>query len=203
MNLHTVIFALCLVMAFGVSSLLYTSSPTVPVAEAVETPPTAPVIPPALALPPDPLLDSICFEESIGEPVRPWAVNPTGSAWGICQVKYWSAVHYGGFDEQARQTGVPSRSPGELFNHDTNRGIARGILQHCRGRYPGRSNQGLAYCYYAGPNSQLGSNTAGVTYGRVVAGRLKIDLLNNAEALRSIQWIRARMQETVLQGSPQ
>ena len=77
----------------------------------------------------------VCAWETRGEPKPSWAVDrKVGAAWGACQVKYWSAIHFGGFDEQMRLTGVPSRSPGDLFQSPVNRKVADRIIQVCEER---------------------------------------------------------------------
>ena len=95
----------------------------------------------------DELLGIICQSESSG---NKWAVSLDGSDWGLCQVKYYSALKYGGFSK--------TRSPGDLFNPETNFSVARNILIYCRNKNPKGTIAHLIYCYKAGPNSRLGSN---------------------------------------------
>lgn len=119
----------------------------------------------------EPLLEAICGTESDGHGVPSWSVNRYGTAWGQCQVKYWSAVHFCGFDEWARKTGTASRSPADLFDDHVNITCARDIIATCRAVHVGASNRLLAYCYYAGPHSDPYSTAAGRAYSKTVALR--------------------------------
>ena len=93
-----------------------------------------------------------CGWETRGQPNPGWAVDrKVGAAWGECQVKYWSAVHYGGFDEQMRLTGVPSRNPGELFTYAVNRKVSARIFQTCEDRLGERATDvSVFHCYGTG-----------------------------------------------------
>ncbi len=112
----------------------------------------APILPPE---PPfDPLLEELCGHETQAHPRAEFAVNLDGSAWGRCQVKYWSAVAFGGFDDQMLETGTPSRNPADLFDDRVNTNTARNILGLCRRLHGPRPTRLLVYCYGAGPHSK-------------------------------------------------
>lgn len=85
----------------------------------------------------------ICGHETRGEKRPAWAVSPNGADWGMCQVKYHSAVAFGGF--------ARNRNPGDLFDLAVNRQVARAILADCRRRYPNATPYRMAYCYKEGP----------------------------------------------------
>lgn len=102
----------------------------------------------------DPLLAEICGHETQSSRRPEWALNREGSAWGRCQIKYWSAVAFGDFDDQMLKTGVPSRNPGELFDDEVNIETAGNILNGCRELYGTLDSRRLIYCYVAGPNAK-------------------------------------------------
>ena len=109
----------------------------------------------------DPLLlrDVICGEETRGHPAPAWAVGkPDPMDWGVCQIRYESAYRYGGFDEQMRRIGIPSRSPGDLFIPEVNRAAAANIIALCIAWYPRGDEVRIGYCYTAGLNSEPGSH---------------------------------------------
>ena len=89
------------------------------------------------------VLHAICAYETRGERHPAWAVAPNGADWGLCQVKYHSAVAFGGYPR--------GRNPGDLFDPVINRAVARAILADCRARYPNATVYRLAYCYKEGP----------------------------------------------------
>ncbi len=107
--------------------------------------------------PPEPefdlLLDQICTMESQGSTRPGYAVNQQGTAWGRCQVMSWSAIDYTDFDPHYTRTGVPLRSPGDLFDRSVNLDVARQILDLCRTLYGHRRTRRVIYCYGAGPGS--------------------------------------------------
>ncbi len=117
----------------------------------------------------DTLLRTVCGQESGGEPVPAWAVNRYGSAWGRCQVKYWSAVHFAEFDRRARG-GRPTRSPGDLFDEQVNVVTGWQVLNDCRTRLPDAGPMRLAYCYCAGPYSAAYTSTDCRLYAKRVSG---------------------------------
>lgn len=117
----------------------------------------------------DPLLDQLCSHETMAHRRAEYAVNRQGHAWGRCQVKYWSAVAFGGFDDQLLQTGIPSRNPGELFDDDVNIETAGRILELCRQVKGRRSTRLLVYCYGAGPNSRPYSNLEHRRFSKQIA----------------------------------
>ncbi len=119
----------------------------------------------------DPLLEAICGTETNAHGFPTWAVNEYGTAWGPCQIKYWSAVYFGGFDDWARLTGIPSRNPADLFSYEVNIRTAGKILNLCRTVHYRATNRILAYCYYAGPNSKPYTDRAGGIYSKIVAVR--------------------------------
>ncbi len=122
--------------------------------------------------PPDvvmtPLLVEICGHETQAHPRAGFAVNKSGSAWGECQVKYWSAVAFGGFDDVMLATGRPSRDPGELFELEVNRRTAGNILALCRKLY-GKHARRVIYCYGAGPHSTAYTNHEHRLFSRQIA----------------------------------
>lgn len=117
---------------------------------------------------PDVLRDLICAEETRGYVQPQWRISKYSTAWGSCQVKYPSAIAYSNFDPQMRTSGVPSRSPGDLFITTINRGVAGEILDECRGRKPNSTGRELAYCYCAGPNSRPYKNDECRRYAKKV-----------------------------------
>lgn len=133
-----------LILLFLLASMLQ-----VPVLPAPEAQP----LPPIAVTPKDRLLAEICAHETQAHRSPEFAVNPGGSAWGVCQIKYFSAVAYGGFDNVMHRTGHPSRNPGDLFRHDVNMATAHRILNGCRRLHGTRKIRLLVYCYGAGPNS--------------------------------------------------
>ena len=117
----------------------------------------------------DPLLNEICSKETRGKE-RPWdAVSRSGAAWGGCQVKYWSAVHFTDFDPVAAETGVPSRSPADLFLPEVNLDVAGQILDMCRALYGRKSARRLIYCYGAGPRSVAYTNREHRFWSKTIA----------------------------------
>lgn len=94
----------------------------------------------------------VCSWETRGESKPSWAVDrKIGAAWGACQVKYWSAIHFGGFDEQMRLTGVPSRSPGDLFQSSVNRRVAQSIIKVCEKRLGNKDTDvAVFHCFGTG-----------------------------------------------------
>jgi len=109
----------------------------------------------------DPVLmrDVICEAETRGKSVPAWRLGDVDKLdWGVCQVRYESAWRYGKFDPQMRRTGVPSRSPGDLFKAKHNREVALEIVALCIVFYPRGDVQRIAYCYTAGLRSQPGSH---------------------------------------------
>jgi len=119
--------------------------------------------------PVDWLLHFICRHETGDKTVPSRAVSPHGSAWGRCQIKYWSAVAFGGFDEPMRRTGIPSRNPGELFDDLVNLATARKILDFCRRKYPLGIARRLAYCWLAGPGAKPYRHREGYWFSKRVA----------------------------------
>jgi len=115
--------------------------------------PDGEVIPPF-----DPLLNSIGGMETRGHARPEWAISPDGEAWGRYQIKYWSAVAFGGFDEALRTTGVTTRNPGELFDDPVNFDAGLKILNGCRVRYNPKDARRLIYCYGAGLHSRAYTN---------------------------------------------
>lgn len=124
-------------------------------------------------LPPEPefdlLLDQVCTMESQGSTRAEYAVNREGSAWGRCQVKYWSAIAYTDFDPHYLATGVPMRSPGDLFDRAVNLATARQILDLCRTLYGHKRTRRVVYCYGAGPNSEAYSNSEHRVWSKMIA----------------------------------
>ena len=139
----------------------------------------APNLPPE---PPfDPLLAELCAHETMAHKRAEYAVNRQGSAWGRCQVKYWSAVAFGGFDDQLLETGVPSRNPGDLFDDRVNVHTAGRILNLCRRVNGKRSTRLLVYCYGAGPNSKPYRNSEHRRFSKQLA-------IDHAEAHRGLDF---------------
>lgn len=105
------------------------------------------------------LRDTVCAEETRGHPRPAWAVgNPDPMDWGVCQIRYESAWRYGGFDAHMRRTGIPGRSPGDLFIPEVSRGTAANIIALCITWYPRGDAVRIGYCYTAGLNSEPRSN---------------------------------------------
>lgn len=117
----------------------------------------------------DELLDQLCTMESRGSSRPGYAVNLDGSAWGRCQVKYWSAIAYTDFDLHYRDTGVPMRSPGELFDRAVNLDVAGQILDLCRRLYGPRNIRRVIYCYGAGPHSRAYTNREHRVWSKMIA----------------------------------
>lgn len=164
------ILAIVMMATFGA----YARAPLIPV-----------LIPAPFEEPSDRLLSVICHEETDGHPQPEWAVNQYGSAWGRCQVKYWSAVHFGQFDESARRFGIPTRSPAELFDDQVNVETAGNILDGCREMLPNATARRLAYCYHSGPGSKPYTNQEGRTYSKQVAVDFAQNLIGLAFQNRS------------------
>lgn len=148
----------------------------------------------------DPVLETLCSMETSDHTSPAWAVSEPGAAWGECQVKYWSAVHFGGFDEPYRialeasdSNAQPTRNPAKLFDRDVNRAVATNILDGCREKYSNRKFKILAYCYYSGPNSKPFRSRNGEIYARSAAVRY-------GHRLREAQWENIRPTMTTTAG---
>ena len=83
------------------------------------------------------LRDVTCEEETRGKSAPAWRLGDVDKLdWGLCQVQYESAWRYGKFDPQMRRTGVPSRSPGDLFEAKHSREVALELVKLCIVFYP-------------------------------------------------------------------
>ena len=116
----------------------------------------------------DLLLDIICSYETQGHSTPKWAVGIDPGDWGWCQIRYESAWRYGGFDEQKRKTGVPSRSPGDLFDPRVSRRTGRNILKYCE-RKGYKTAVELAFCYKGGPHVRISQDSRHFPYARQIA----------------------------------
>lgn len=117
----------------------------------------------------DLLLEVICLKETRGHSQPKWAVGSDPGDWGFCQVRYESAWRYGGFDEQMRKHGAPSRSPGDLFEPRVNIRTARNILKYCVRKIKERTAYRLAFCYKGGPNTIVHKRSRHFPYAKQVA----------------------------------
>lgn len=121
------------------------------------------------------IVDTICHKETKGSQKPEWEVSRDGADWGDCQTQYESAVHFGKFDDQKRKTGIPSRSPGDLFIPEVNRIVAKNILENCfQAYYPKVTEYKLAKCYNGGPRVSK-FNVEAHQYAKIIVTRMQQD----------------------------
>jgi hypothetical protein len=87
------------------------------------------------------LRDVICEKESLGAKNRDWAFNGYQDV-GRCQIRWETAYSIGGFERD--------RSPGDLFQRDTNERVAWNIIVRCFSRWKRPTPYLVGYCYHGG-----------------------------------------------------